>query len=124
EDLSFTTPVNLGYPINTPDDDIYIVVSASGRHAYYSSVRDGGFGNDDIYRISWREPKKVKEDSLVVQRDDFTPVLPQVNLTLLKGTVTDAETGEVLSANLVVVDNEKNHIISHLETDEHTGRYL
>ncbi|MBX3102331.1 MAG: PD40 domain-containing protein [Bacteroidetes bacterium] len=123
-DKSFTSPANLGYPINTPDDDIYIVVSASGRTAYYSSAREGGFGDDDIYKISWLEPKKQDTLIAIVPDDDYTPIIPQVNLTLLKGTVTDAETGKTLSAKLVLVDNEKNDTLSIFETDEETGRYL
>lgn len=123
-DKSFTTPVNIGYPINTPDDDIYIVVSASGRTAYYSSAREGGFGDDDIYKISWRAPKKQEIAVTKVPDEDFTPVIPEVNLTLLKGTVTDAETSQTLAARLVLVDNEKNDTLGVFETDEQTGKYL
>ena len=42
----------LGYPINTPDDDIYIVFSKDGKRAYYSSVREDGMGYTDIYLIT------------------------------------------------------------------------
>jgi outer membrane protein OmpA-like peptidoglycan-associated protein len=48
----FSEPVNLGYPINTPDDDIYIVFSKDGKRAYYSSVREDGIGYTDIYLIT------------------------------------------------------------------------
>lgn len=48
----WSEPVNLGYPINTPDDDIYIVFSQDGKRAYYSSVREDGMGYTDIYMIT------------------------------------------------------------------------
>ena len=48
----WSEPTNLGYPINTPDDDIYIVFSKDGKRAYYSSVREDGMGYTDIYMIT------------------------------------------------------------------------
>ncbi|HEU4719372.1 MAG TPA: hypothetical protein VFU15_16120, partial [Bacteroidia bacterium] len=42
-------PINVGYPINTPDDDIFYVTSPDGKRAYFSSVRQGGYGEKDIY---------------------------------------------------------------------------
>lgn len=50
--IEWSEPVNLGYPINTPDDDIYIVFSKDGKRAYYSSVREDGMGYTDIYLIT------------------------------------------------------------------------
>lgn len=49
---SWTNIVNLGYPINTPDDDIYFVGTKSGNRGYYASVRDNGMGYTDIYVVS------------------------------------------------------------------------
>lgn len=43
---------NLGYPINTPDNDIYFVASKDNKRAYYSSVREDGMGYTDIYMIT------------------------------------------------------------------------
>lgn len=51
-------PVNLGYPINTPDDDIYFVTSKDSKRAYYSSVREDGMGYTDIYMITIPEGLK------------------------------------------------------------------
>lgn len=58
----WSEPENIGYPINTPDDDIYFVTSNDGKHWYYSSVRDEGLGYTDIYIITpTEEPKKTPE---------------------------------------------------------------
>ncbi|MFI5203648.1 MAG: hypothetical protein ACHQF2_04060 [Flavobacteriales bacterium] len=48
-DSVWANPVNLGYPINTPGDDKFYVVSADGKHGYYSSGKSGGLGTFDIY---------------------------------------------------------------------------
>ncbi len=48
----WTTPVNLGYPINTPDNDIYFVSTKDGKRGYYASVRSDGMGYTDIYMVT------------------------------------------------------------------------
>lgn len=57
---------NLGYPVNTPDDDIYFNVSADGRRAYYSSVREGSIGEKDIYEVHFKHPLPVKRVAVLV----------------------------------------------------------
>ncbi len=47
----FSAPVNLGYPVNTIDNESGLVVNASGKVAYFSSDRYGGFGQMDIYQF-------------------------------------------------------------------------
>ena len=42
-------PVNMGYPLNTPDDDVYFYLSSDGIKSYLSSYREGGYGEKDIY---------------------------------------------------------------------------
>jgi outer membrane protein OmpA-like peptidoglycan-associated protein len=54
----WSDPVNLGYPINTPDDDIYFVTSKDSKRAYYSSVREDGMGYTDIYMVTIPEGLK------------------------------------------------------------------
>ena len=46
-------PVNVGPPLNTPDNDVQLVVAGNGRYGYMSSYRADGFGEKDIYRIKW-----------------------------------------------------------------------
>jgi hypothetical protein len=50
-DSTFKNAVNVGYPINTPDDDIYYVLSANGKTGYYASGKEGGSGLKDIYLV-------------------------------------------------------------------------
>jgi hypothetical protein len=50
-DSTFKNAVNVGYPINTPDDDIYYVLSANGKTGYYASGKKGGYGGKDIYLV-------------------------------------------------------------------------
>ena len=49
---NWTTPINIGYPVNSTDNDIFFVTSADGKRGYYSSYYKDGFGEKDIYQIS------------------------------------------------------------------------
>ncbi len=45
-------PENLGYPLNTPDDNTYFMPTGDGKSGYYFQDREGkGFGKEDIYRV-------------------------------------------------------------------------
>jgi outer membrane protein OmpA-like peptidoglycan-associated protein len=67
----WTEPENLGYPINTPDDDIFYMTSSDGKRAYYSSVREDGLGYTDIFLITTPEGMK---DVLASTAKDSEPL--------------------------------------------------
>jgi len=48
----WSTPVNMGYPINSVGDDIFYTHTADGKQAYLTSFRKGGKGEKDIYRMN------------------------------------------------------------------------
>ncbi|WP_439881627.1 OmpA family protein [Pontibacter sp. MBLB2868] len=56
----WSTPENMGTPINTPDDDTYYRLSPDGSYAYLSSYRIGGYGEKDIYTINYIRKVEVK----------------------------------------------------------------
>ena len=72
----WSEPVNLGYPINTPDDDIYFVSSKDGKRAYYSSVREDGMGYTDIYMITIPEGLKDAAPTVAKLPTEPTPDEP------------------------------------------------
>ena len=51
DDGTTTEPINVGYPINNVGDDESYVVMPSGKRMYYSSVKEGGYGYEDLYLI-------------------------------------------------------------------------
>lgn len=93
EDGKFSEPFNIGYPINTPDDDVFYVTSPDGKRAYYSSFKEGGYGDKDIYMITIPESS---EKNVVVYKGKFIPsngeTLPD-DITIV---VTDKETGDIV----------------------------
>ncbi|MCI1189949.1 OmpA family protein [Hymenobacter sp. DH14] len=136
ENGKWSPPENLGWPINTPDDDVFFVTSASGRHGYYSSERPGGLGAKDIYRITFLGPEKPpvlsEEDLLLASRlapIKQTVLAPAVavataQVTILKGTVTDDATRQPLDAAIDLIDNATGQTIATFRSNAVSGRYL
>jgi len=51
----WSKPKNLGYPLNTPDDNIFFMPVGDGRSGYYSDVKEAsGSGKEDIYKITFK----------------------------------------------------------------------
>lgn len=99
-------PVNIGYPINSPEDDIYFVVSPNKQRAYYSSFKAGGYGEKDIYKITFK-----------------TFVEPA--LTVLKGCVTDAYGKPIIGdVFITVTDNETGIVSGTYHANTLTGCYI
>lgn len=63
--MNWSPPSNMGYPINTPDDDIYFIPTKDGSRAYYASVRDEGFGYTDIYMLKIPEELKHEDPNAI-----------------------------------------------------------
>lgn len=61
EKNAFTAPVNLGYPINSTDDDRSICVTQDNRLAYVSAFRPNGFGDLDIYRVRFNDTEQKQK---------------------------------------------------------------
>jgi hypothetical protein len=47
----WSRPENLGYPVNTVDDEVYFHPTSDGKRGYLASVREEGFGFTDIYMV-------------------------------------------------------------------------
>ncbi len=63
ENNVFSKPKNIGYPINTTDDDMNFRISKTGKYGYIATAKPGGQGDFDIYRVSFNE---VESDYSVV----------------------------------------------------------
>ena len=87
----WSEPENVGHPINTPDDDIFITGTSTPNRFYFASERAGGYGYSDIYLITDEQPddqEKVATDA------------PKVSLHKFILTVLDADTQEPLKATV------------------------
>ncbi|MHC1706774.1 MAG: OmpA family protein [Bacteroidales bacterium] len=136
ENGKWTTPRNLGFPLNTTDDDVFIVISADGRHGYFASYRAEGLGEKDIYRVTFLGGDKPlvdnNEDNLLASIiEPFkqaklapTQVRKSKQLALVKGTVYDAEKRNPLDATIDITNNSNSELVNSFEFKGLTGNYL
>ncbi len=136
ENGTWTKPENLGYPINSPDNDIFFSTSASGEHGYYSTKKSGGYGQDDIYVITFLGPEKRivmnSEHNLLASHTqavsetviESTVEIKSNPVTILKGKIHDEKTGDPVAASIELIDNEKNEVLAVFTSNSATGRYL
>lgn len=84
ESQSWGKPQNLGYPLNTPDDEQQICMLADNRAGYYSAYRPGGLGDLDIYRIKFEdeEQKFTVITGTVSDNDSTCTTCADVEITL------------------------------------------
>jgi outer membrane protein OmpA-like peptidoglycan-associated protein/tetratricopeptide (TPR) repeat protein len=101
----WSKPENLGYPINTIDDEGSMIVAADGKTAYYSSDRSDTKGGLDIYTFELRQ--------------DLRPL----KTLWVKGRVYDIKTKNGLPSSVELTDVNNRQLISKLQTDE-DGNYL
>ncbi|MBL7897435.1 MAG: PD40 domain-containing protein [Crocinitomicaceae bacterium] len=129
ETKTWSKPENIGYPINTPDDDIYFVVTGDTRYAYYSSYREDGFGEKDIYKITFLGDKKNpvlagadiegsdEELFASVPKSKMVEQFDNSKLFVLKGVVTDGKTKVGISANLSIINAKTNEKVTDIITN-------
>ena len=51
DDRTWSSPVNMGFPLNTVDNDLFFSTSPDGKRGYYASSHEGGMGESDIYMV-------------------------------------------------------------------------
>jgi outer membrane protein OmpA-like peptidoglycan-associated protein len=97
--------VNLGYPINTIENEGSLSVAADGKTAYYASDRSDSRGGLDIYTFELRE--------------DVRPA----KTLWVKGKVLDQKTSKGLPSAVELTDLSTRELLSKVQTDA-TGNYL
>ncbi len=85
---------NLGYPVNTVDDNKYLTLDGSARVGYVSAVREEGLGEADIYKVRFREPLVQPAPTRV----EIVPISPKTGLPERRAVciVTVKNTGELI----------------------------
>jgi hypothetical protein len=92
DSMGWSLPVNIGYPINTPGDDLFYNPTFDGTRVYYASQRRGGEGGSDLFLIQLDE-SDFRTSTVVsgyIFNHDKQP-FANVNITL-----HDVETGELV----------------------------
>ncbi len=102
----WSEPVNLGYPINTKENEMGIVINAAGDLAYISADREDGFGGFDVYSF------------------DLYPEVRPTAVTYMRGMVRDVETKQALEAHFELVNLETGKRIASSKSDAVKGDFM
>ncbi len=105
-DGTWGSPVNIGYPINTENDEQSLIVNANGDTAFISTDKKGGFGALDIYSFAL-----------------YPEARPQT-VTYFKGKITDKETKLPLEATFELVDLATGEIKARSASTPGNGEFL
>ncbi len=106
EDGTWSTPENIGYPVNTHADEINLIVSPSGKTAYISSSKFSEAGTYDIFYFELPEH------------------LRPLPVTYLAGRVFDSKTGQSLEARFELMDLGSGRTVVESLSDPGTGEFL
>ncbi|MBP5318193.1 MAG: PD40 domain-containing protein, partial [Paludibacteraceae bacterium] len=106
DSAGWSKAANIGYPINTHQDEIGFSINAHGDKAYLSADRlEGDEGHRLIYEVNLPEQQRP------------------TGMRILQGKITDAQTGQPLQAIVEVFDSADGHSIFTTVSDKQTGRY-
>lgn len=135
KDNMWSAPENIGYPVNTPGDDVFFSITADGKHGYYSTWKPDGIGDRDIFIISFLGdmkdmiPEEIIEEPSIAHQQFPVNILPVDDmkgdaLVLLKGTIRDKVTNEPLGVVVDIMDNEELQPMASFESNATTGKYM
>jgi tetratricopeptide (TPR) repeat protein len=103
----YSNPKNVGYPINTTEDNFNFRLSNNGRFGYMAALRDGGLGDLDIYRVTFNE------------------VEPQYSV--IKGDISSADSTQRLNfadVFISVTNSKTQEIVGNYLPNQNTGKYV
>lgn len=101
----WTDVKNVGFPINTPEDNTNFRESENGRTGYISALRADGLGDFDIYTVTFNE------------------VEPEY--TVIKGFVSTQDTSNIIKDVFIsVLDLQTDELYGTYLTNPITGRYI
>jgi outer membrane protein OmpA-like peptidoglycan-associated protein len=108
ENNQWTSPKNLGYPINNHLDQISIFVTADGKKGYYGD----------------RKVKNNIEEAVIMEFEMPEAITVQIKTQYLKGRVLDAKTKEALEAEIELINLSNNRIENAVKSDKVSGEYF
>ena len=110
ENGKWSTPMNIGSPMNTADDEYFFVMSPDGKRAYYSSSSGEGIGGKEIYLVNLDTDREVP---LTVYKGEIVPDKAGKRPKAVTIRVTDNETGELFGLYKPREDNGRFILILH-----------
>ncbi|WP_316820189.1 OmpA family protein [Pedobacter gandavensis] len=102
----WSNPVNMGYPINTCNEESGLIVSPNGSTAFFSADLKDGYGDMDVYQFKLPADKQP------------------MPITYVKGIVRDKDNRQFLDAKVQVVNLLTKHAVYNDYTAKENGEFL
>ncbi|MBI2280074.1 MAG: PD40 domain-containing protein, partial [Bacteroidetes bacterium] len=82
KDGEWSSPINMGSPINTPYNDAFFVMTPRYNRGYYASERPEGKGGMDLYRLTFANERNPLAElaGLVLQGDSLVPAKSKITI--------------------------------------------
>ncbi|MEY4111141.1 MAG: hypothetical protein RLZZ46_1496, partial [Bacteroidota bacterium] len=126
KEKKWSAPVNLGYPLNTADDDVNFLMTPDGRKGYYASVKAEGFGERDLYLVEFGEYSEMDADSALALIESYAGFIAgkkTVSSVVLKGLVTNSYNRKPLAADIQIFYSDSAIMAEQVKTDPKTGKF-
>ena len=111
----FPLAINVGVPVNGPKDDFAFIIDAEGRTGFFTSSRDGGIGDDDIYSFVMNRPIEPRYLCIgfVIDDENDQPIADvEVKLLDLKGNVVDTRLTDIKGSYSFTVEKDREYRVS------------
>ncbi|SOE23304.1 WD40-like Beta Propeller Repeat [Spirosomataceae bacterium TFI 002] len=103
--INYSQPENLGYPINTEEDQLAMFITSNGKSAYYSVDR-----KDSVHLYQFEIPSALI--------DKISPTI------YIKGKIVDAKTQAGIKSTIELIDINSNEKLSSFESDKEDGTFM
>ena len=100
-DTLWSKPVNIGFPVNTPADDIYFTMTSRYNRAYYASADINGVGDMDLYRITFADERDPVAELIgfVKEGNDLVPAKSKIILSTLDGIEVISDDSDTITGD-------------------------
>lgn len=106
---TWSLPTNIGYPINSVEDDVYFFPTPDEKRAYFASTKGNGYGKSDIYLMKLPESEDSK---LVVMTGKLTVCegeLPYADVIITNNTTGDYYVATPKNGKFIFVTEKGNN---------------
>ncbi len=105
ETQTFGPAINMGYPINTPEENLEFTLAENKRDGYISAVRKEGFGDLDIYKVTFNEVES--------------------QMSVIKGIISTTDTSKKdIDASVSIIDEKTKEILEEKKANVKNGKYI
>ncbi len=111
---------NMGFPVNSPGDDIFFMMTPKYNRGYYASNKSGGHGKMDIYRLTFADERRTFAEirGLVLKGDKLVPALSRITLSEPgKQQKAIAVKSDSTNGNYLLLAAHNKKYLMHVETE-------